>query len=152
MTLRYQTATATFIQLAVMTLLVVIGGIKDVASNCENSNECVTNSFLWIIIVFMLAGWYATLFAIGYFAQEKRNHKLARLLIAAELFTAFIALMLIKNPSSFYSGAAAIIALLLAAWTIILAWRLNKARGSRITTTTTRKKSSQRARRRLSDN
>ncbi len=148
MTLRYQTATATFIQLAVMTLLVIIGGIKDVASHCENSSECVTNSFLWIIIAFMLAGWYAVLFGIGYYAQEKRNYKFARLLIAGELFTAFIALMLFKNPSSFYSGMAALVSLLFAVWIIILAYRIYKARGSRITTAT---KSSKRPRRRLSD-
>src|SRR6188768_1323611 len=102
MKLQYQTATATFIQLAIMTLLVIIGGVKDVASNCENSSECVTNSFLWIIIIFMLALWYVALFAIGYLAQEKRNYKLARLLIFGELFTAFVALMLARHPSSFY--------------------------------------------------
>lgn len=148
MTLRYQTATATFIQLAVMTLLVIVGGIMDVAKNCENSSECVTNSFLWIIIAFLMAGWYAALFAIGYFAQENRSYKLARLLIAGELFTAFIALMLVKNPSSFYSGLAAIIALIFAVWIIILAWRLYKARGSRISTT---RGGSNRPRRRLSE-
>lgn len=146
MKLRYQTATATFIQLAVMTLLVVIGGIMDVAKNCENSSECVVNSFLWIIIAFILAGWYATLFAIGYFAQEKRNYKLARLLILGELFTAFVALMLVKNPSSFYSGLAAIVALIFAVWIIILAYRLYKARGSRIPTA---RSTSSRPRRRL---
>lgn len=149
MRLHYQTATATFIQLAVMTLLTMIGGIKDVASNCENAGECVTNSFLWIIIVFMLAGWYVALFAIGYFAQEKRSYKLARLLILGELFTAFIALMLFRNPSSFYGGAAALIAAILALWVTVLAYRLYKARGSRITTAS--KKSTQRPRRRLSE-
>lgn len=148
MTLRYQTATATFVQLAVMTLLVIIGGIMDVAKNCENSSECVVNSFLWIIIAFLLAGWYAVLFALGYFAQEKRSYKLARLLIAGELFTAFISLMLIKNPSSFYSGLGAIIALLFAVWVIILAWRIYRARGSRITAP---RSGATRPRRRLSE-
>jgi uncharacterized membrane protein YqjE len=148
MKLRYQTATATFIQMAVMTLLLIIGGIMDVTKNCENSSECVTNSFLWIIIAFLFGGWYATLFAIGYFAQEKRSYKLARLLIAGELFTAFIALMLVKNPSSFYSGLGAIIALLFAAWVILLAWRIYKARGSRISSSS--RSSSNRPRRRLS--
>lgn len=149
MKLRYQTATATFIQLAVMTLLVVLGGIMNLAKNCENSSECVVNSFLWIIIAFMMACWYAALFAIGYFAQENRSYKLARLLIAGELFTAFIALMLVRNPSSFYSGLGAIIALVFAVWIIILAYRLYKARGSRIPTTRT--SSANRPRRRLSE-
>lgn len=148
MKLQYQTATATFIQLAVMTLLIVIGGIKDVASNCENSMECVTNSFLWIIIIFILAGWYLTLFAIGYFAQERRSHRLARLLIAGELFTVFVALMLVKNPSSIYSGVSAGVALALGLWIILLAWRLNKARGGRITA---KKHAAGRPRRRLSE-
>lgn len=148
MTLRYQTATATFVQLAVMTLLVIVGGIMDVAKNCENSSECVVNSFLWIIIAFMLAGWYAVLFAIGYFAQEKRSYKLARLLIAGELFTAFISLMLIRNPSSHYSRFGALIALLLAVWVMVLAWRIYKARGSRITTA---RSGQSRPRRRLSE-
>lgn len=149
MKLHYQTATATFIQLAVMTLLVVIGGIMNLAKNCENSSECVTNSFLWIIIAFLIACWYGTLFALGYFAQENRSYKLARLLIAGELFTAFIALMFIKNPSSFYSGFGAIIALLLAVWVIILAWRIYKARGSRIPTST--RSNSRRPRKRLNE-
>lgn len=147
MKLRYHTAFATFIQLAVMTLLVIFGGILDVAKNCENSSECVVNSFLWIIIAFLMAGWYAALFALGYFAQENRNHKLAGLLIAGELFTAFVALMLVKNPSSFYSGMGAIIALVFAVWVIILAWRIYKARGSRISTT---RSGANRPRRRLS--
>lgn len=149
MTLRYQTATATFIQLAVMTLLVIVGGIMDVVKNCESSAECVTNSFLWIIIAFMLACWYTALFAIGYFAQEKRSYKLARLLIAGELFTAFVALMLVKNPSSTYSRIGALVALCFAVWTIVLAYRIYKARGSRITTPSS--KSSKRPRRRLSE-
>lgn len=148
MTLRYQTATVTFIQLAIMTLLVVVGGIMDVIKNCENSTECVTNSFLWIIIAFMLACWYAALFAIGYFTQEKRSYKLARLLIAGELFTAFVALMLAKNPSSTYSRVGALVALFFAVWTIVLAWRIYKARGSRITTPPSKSK---RSRRRLSE-
>lgn len=149
MKLRYHTAFATFIQLAVITLLVIIGGIMDVAKNCENSSECVVNSFLWIIIAFLLAGWYAALFALGYFAQENRSYKLARLLIGGELFTAFIALMLIKNPSSFYSGMGAIIALIFAVWIVVLAWRIYKARGSRISTT--RSGGTNRPRRRLSE-
>ncbi len=133
--MRYHTATATFIQLAVMTLITTIGGVLDVAKNCENSSECVTNSFLWIIIVFMLAGWYSALFAIGYFTQEKRSYKLARLLILGELFTAFVAFMLARNPSSTYSRIGSLIALFFAAWVTILAYRIYKARGRRITTT-----------------
>ena len=134
MTLRHQTSAATFTQLAVMTLLVIIGGVKDVASNCENASECVTNSFLWIIIIFMLAGWYVALFALGYFAQEKRSYKLARVLIAGELFTAFVALMFVRHPSSFYGGFSAFVALIFALATTVFAYRIYKARGSRITT------------------
>jgi uncharacterized membrane protein len=150
MSIQYQTSTATFVQLAVMTLLVILGGVTDVAKNCENAGECLTNSFLWIVIAFMLACWYAMLFAIGYFAQEKRSYKLARVLILGELFTAFVALMFLRTPSSLLGAVTSGAALLLAVWTIILAYRLHKARGSRITKAS-KKTSSQRPRRRLSD-
>ncbi len=148
--MRYQTSTATFVQLAVMTLLVIMGGIADVAKNCENASECLTNSFLWIVIAFMIACWYAVLFAIGYFAQEKRSYKLARILILGELFTAFVALMFLRTPSSLLGVITSGAAIVLALWAIVLAYRIYKARGSRITTSTKRT-SGQRARRRLSD-
>lgn len=147
--IRYHTALATFIQLAVMTLLVIIGGIMDVAKNCENSNECVTNSFLWIIIAFMLAVWYFGLFGLGYLAQEKRSRRLTKILIAGELFTALVALMFLKNPSSLYSGIGAGLALLFAVWIIFLAYRIHQAKGGRITTT--KQSGSNRPRRRLSN-
>lgn len=150
MSIRYQTSTATFVQLAVMTLLVIMGGIADVAKNCENAAECLTNSFLWIVIAFIIACWYAVLFAIGYFAQEKRSYKLARILILGELFTAFVALMFLRTPSSLLGVITSGAAIVLAAWTIVLAWRIYKARGSRITTPAKRT-SGQRPRRRLSD-
>lgn len=149
MLLRFHTALATFIQLAVMTLLVIFGGIMDVAKNCENSNECVTNSFLWIVIAFMLALWYFGLFGLGYLAQEKRSRRLAKFLIAGELFTAFVALMFLKNPSGLYSGIGAGVAVLFAVWIMILAYRIHKAKGGRITTT--KQPSGTRPRRRLSE-
>lgn len=149
MVMRYHTSLATFIQLAVMTLMVIVGGIIDVAKNCENSNECVTNSFLWIIIAFMLALWYFGLFGLGYLAQEKRSRRLTKLLIAAESFTAFVALMFLKNPSSVYSGIGAAVALFFALWIIFLAYRIHKAKGGRITTT--KHSGSTRPRRRLSE-
>lgn len=148
MLLRTHTSLATFIQLAVMTLLVVVGGLMDVIKNCESSNECVTNSFLWIIIAFMLAIWYFGLFGLGYLTHEKRSRRLAKFLIAGELFTFFVALMFMKNPSSTYSAVGAGVALFFAAWIILLAWRVYKAKGGRITNT---KATNTRPRRRLSD-
>lgn len=136
MKLQYQTGTATFIQLAVMTLLITIGGVRDVAKNCDTSTECVANSFIWLVIAFFIAGWFAALFALGWFAQDKRSYKFARILITAELFTAFISFMLLRNPSSTYSTVGAAISLALALWVCLLGWRIYRIRDQRVTART----------------
>jgi hypothetical protein len=134
MTIRYETAITTFAQLAVATLFVMLGGVFDTVKHCTEASDCVANSFLWLIIVFMVAIWFIMLCSLGYLAQEKRSYKLARLLIAGELFTAFITFMLFSHPSSPISAIGALTVFGLSVWTIILAWRIYKARGSRIVT------------------
>lgn len=130
--LRYETAIPTFVQLAVATFFVILGGVADTVENCDSASDCVANSFLWLVIAFMVGGWFIAMSALGYLAQTKRNYKLARLLIAGELFTAFITFMLLKNPSSPLSFIGSAIIFVLAIWTIVLAWRLYQARGARI--------------------
>lgn len=134
---RSQTGTATFIQLAVVTFFVVIAGVTDLFKNCEVGTECVANSFLWIVIIFMVALWFFILSGLGYAVQMKRSRRLAKLLILGELFTAFLAFMIFSHPSGPLSFIGGLVTFLLALATALMAFRIHQAKGGRVTTTPT---------------
>jgi len=144
---RSQTGTATFIQLAVVTFFVVIAGVTDLFKNCEVGTECVANSFLWIVIVFMVALWFFILSGLGYAVQMKRSRRLAKLLIAAELFTAFMAFMIFTHPSGPLAFIGGLITCLIALATALMAFRVHQAKGGRVVNTPTGRQ--RRARRRV---
>lgn len=134
---RSQTGVSTFIQLAVVTFFVVIAGITDLFKNCEVGTECVANSFLWIVIIVMVAVWFFILSSLGYAVQMKRSRRLAKLLIAGELFTAFLAFMIFSHPSGPLSLVGGFVTFLIALATAFMAFRVHQARGGRVTTTST---------------
>lgn len=132
MKLRYETAVTTFAQLAVVSLFIIIGGVVDTIKACDEASSCVASSFVWMAILLFMAGWFIALTALGYFAQTKRSARLAKLLIIAELGVAAICFKLVTTPSSWIGAMGAGITLALALWTIVLAYRLTKAKGGRI--------------------
>ena len=131
-TLRYQTGTASLIQLAVVVFLVVINNLVTLVGACSNSNECAMTALFSMIFIVMTAIWFFVLSAIGYAAQERRSRKLAFLLIAGQLATIGIAYGFLKHPANWFGGLSAFVVLVVAVWIIVLAWRLAQARGGRV--------------------
>jgi FtsH-binding integral membrane protein len=137
MTLRYETSITTFIQLVITSLFIIVGGVIETGKECQNgASSCVVSSFLWMVILLFVGGFFVCLTALGYFAQTKRSSRLAKLLIVAELGVALACLMLIRTPSSVLGGIGSFLIFLLSLWTVVLAYRLTKAKGARIVATT----------------
>lgn len=131
-TLRYQTGTASFIQLAVVVLLVVVNNLFTLVDSCKSGGECAVTALFSMIFIFMTALWFFVLSAIGYAAEERRSRNLAYMLILGQLATMGIAYGFFKHPANWFGMLSALIVILLAAWVIMLAWRLSKAKGGRI--------------------
>lgn len=133
MKLRYETAITTFIQLALIALLIIIGGVIETIKECQDgASSCVASSFLWLVMLIFGSGFFVCLSALGYFAQAKRSRRLAILLILAELGIAAISFKFLTNPSSVLSGLGSFAMLGLSLWTVVLAYRLTRAKGGRI--------------------
>jgi hypothetical protein len=130
--LRYQTGTATLIQLIVMLLLNFTTGIQSIVSACTEHTGCVSNMVVTIMFVIVLAGWLIFLSALGYTAQEKRSRNVARGLIAAESLVAIVTFFNIRHYPNVLGLITSLVDFALAVWVITLAYRLNKAAGGRI--------------------
>lgn len=136
MTLRYETGITTFLQLALTALFVVIGGVSDMIKSCrDGASSCVTSSFLWLVILLFVIGFFMSLTALGYFAQTKRSSRLAKLLLVVELGIAAVSYKLLTASSSVLSTIGAFVILVLSLTTVWLAWRIIRAKGRRIVAT-----------------
>jgi uncharacterized BrkB/YihY/UPF0761 family membrane protein len=136
-TLRYETGITTFLQLALAALFVVVGGVSDMIKSCQDgASSCVTSSFLWMVILLFVIGFFMSLTALGYFAQTKRSSRLAKLLLITELGIAAISYKLLTASSSILSTVGVFIILCLALTTVWLAWRIIRAKGRRIVAST----------------
>lgn len=145
MKLHYQTGTATFIQLAVVLFLIVLNNVIAYVQDCfVQDTGCVATAFVSMVMIVFAGIWLLILSILGYAAQERRNKRIAYTLIGLEAFTLLIALMLARLPGNWFAGLSAVIAALIAAWVMLLAFRISRAKGGRIV-------QRQRPRRRLND-
>ena len=134
MKLTYQTGIVTMIQFIVLSFLGIANGANSVVTTCRHDGtDCVSNLIVSIIFFLLTAIWFGAIWVLGAMAQESRNKKLALLLIAAEGFIALIASFNAKHHTDALGLGTSLIDLILAAWVIILAWRLMRAEGKRIT-------------------
>jgi hypothetical protein len=138
--LRYETGTATLVQFLIIMLLGFIGGIAGIISQCRSSDvaSCVQDSVVSLAYILILAGWFGFIAMLGYAAQDQRSHRLAKVLMAAEGLVLLISLFNAKHYPNALGLVTSLIDAALAAWVIILAFRLNRAKGGRITATATR--------------
>jgi len=70
---------------------------------------------------------------VGYAAQDRRSRRIAQLLIGLEGLTGLVALFDAKHFPTVLGLITSLIDLCFAAWVILLAWRLMRAKGGRIT-------------------
>lgn len=148
MKLRYETGVAAMAQFLVMVLLNFVNAVSSSVSTCREANttyDCVSGIGIDVLYVILIAGWFGFIWVLAYAAQDRRNRRLALLLIGAELMVLAISLF---NAKHFPNALGLVISLVDAAfavWIIWLAFRLMMAKGGRIT------KHSARPRRRVAD-
>lgn len=135
--LTYETGPATFIQFAVLGILNIATGVQSVVLTCQKDNsDCLGNLLVSFIFYLLVLGWFGAVTALGFFAQHRRDKKLAWLLIFAELAIAGVAFLNIKLNLRYHIGWLTLITsitdLILAIWIITLAYRLSKASGGRV--------------------
>lgn len=138
MRLNHQTGISTFIQFLVLSFLALGSQIFSAVDTChKDSLNCVSNLITSIIFYILVAIVFGGIWLIGYAAQEMRNKWLARLLICIEGLIALVALFSIKlsleqQPKNILTVLAGFSILVIAVWTITLAWQLLRSQGKRI--------------------
>lgn len=85
-----------------------------------------------IVFIIMAALWFLGIAAVGYAAEERRNRNFALLLIALELATAGVAFGFVTHPGNSFGLISALLIVAGALWICLMAWRLAKARGGRV--------------------
>lgn len=131
--LRYETGTATLVQLIVMLLLNFANAITTIITTCVHHDQCVENTVVTALYIIAMAVWLVFLTILGFAAQDRRSVFIARILLMAEALVAIVALFDIRHSPNALGFITSLVDFALAAWVIIPAYRLQKARGGRIT-------------------
>jgi drug/metabolite transporter (DMT)-like permease len=132
--LTYQTAVATLIQFITLSFLGIANALNSIVTTCRHDgHDCVSNLIVSIIFFILTALWFGAVWILGTLAQERRSKRLALLLIGAEGIIAMIAYFNARHHTDAIGLATSLIDLALALWIIILAFRLVRAKGERIT-------------------
>lgn len=133
MRLVYRTAKATFIQFVCLSLLAIVNTLDSIVTTCSSGgHNCVSNMVSSTLFFLVLVGFFAVLWVLGFNAQDRRSWRLALLLIAVEGGVILVESFNALHHTSLLSLLTSIIDIGFAVWVIILAWRLSRAKGSRI--------------------
>jgi hypothetical protein len=141
MKLRYETGVATMIQFIVIGMLNLLSMFYLSVDGCVEGDDCVTNAFLNIVVFVMIGIGLMFIATLGYAAQHKRSKRLSQLLIAVEGFVALVSLFSFQHYQNNFSRIISAISLGLALWVSILAFRLMRSGGGRISRRTRRRPS-----------
>ncbi len=142
MKLRYETGVAAMTQFLAVIFLNFIGAIVssiDVCTGATNAYDCVSGIGIDLLYVIILAFWFGFLWVLAYAAQDRRDHRLATILMAAEFMVLVVALFNAKHFPNIIGLITSLTNAALAVWVIYLAFRLTRAKGGRITARTTRR-------------
>ena len=134
MRLVYRTAIATLVQFAAMVLLGFANGVHSVVITCrDDSPNCTSNLLVSLIFFLLSCAWFGAIWVLGSMAQETRRKRLAQLLILLEIGVAMIALFNARhNSKDKLSLFTSLVDLGLAAWVIVLAFKLSRSGTGRI--------------------
>lgn len=135
MKLKYETGIATLIQFVTLSLLNVANGLDSIVTTChEQKNDCFTSALLSMAFYVLAAGFFGCVWILGYFAQERRSKRLAQLLIFIELMISAVAFFNVHHHNNVLNLITSLVDLALAAWVILLAFRLMRSDGGRVVT------------------
>jgi hypothetical protein len=133
MKLKYETGIATLIQFLTLEILAIPIVFIEIYSACHGQGtQCSTNVFLSPVVFLLKAVLYGLLALLGYWAQQRRNHRLAWLLILGEFCLIPFSLFNLMHDTDYLTKATSILGLLFAIWIAVLAFRLARAKGGRI--------------------
>lgn len=133
MRLYYRTAIATFIQFVSLSLLGIANGLDSIVTTCSaRGSDCVSNVIVSLLFFILTVFWFASIWVLGYSAQERRSRRLAYALIAVEAAVIIVASFNAKHHTNLLSLLTSIVDISLAVWVIVLAFRLSRSRGGRI--------------------
>jgi len=145
MKIRYQTGTATIVQLVVMLLLNFATALQAIITSCVHHDSCVSGIVINFLFLIVLAVWLMLLAALGYMAENRRSRKFALVLLAGEALVAVVTFFNIRHFPNILGLITSIVDFSMAIWVIILAYRLRKS----ITSTVSLAPAGQRPRRRV---
>lgn len=129
---RYQVSIIAFVHFLAMCFLGIANGAYSIVTTCQQYNDCLSNALVSVVYWLLIAAWFGFLWILAYAAQEKRNKRLAQLLIACELLVAFIAYYNAKHHPDPIGLITSIVDIVFALWVALLAFRLMRAKGGRV--------------------
>lgn len=136
MKLRYETGIAAMTQFLVVLLLNFVGAIAASIGDCRDASttyDCVSGIGINLLYVILLAGWFGFVWILAYAAQDRRDHRLAMLLIGAEFMILVVSLFNAKHFPNVLGLITSLTDAALAVWVMWLAFQLTRAKGGRIT-------------------
>jgi hypothetical protein len=140
MKLRYETGIATMTQFLVMVLLNFVGAIVSSIGSCHEATStysCVSDVGINLLYVILLAVWFGFIWVLAYAAQDRRDHRLAVILIGAEIMILVVSLFNAKHYPNILGLLTSLADAAFAVWIIWLAYKLTRAKGGRITASAT---------------
>lgn len=134
MRLTYETAIATLIQFITLGFLNFANGVNSVVTTCRHdSNDCIENLLVSVIFFMLTTMWFGFVCLLGYLAQERRSKWFALALIGAELLIAMVAYHNATHHTDILGLTTSLVDLVFAGWIILLALRVARSKGKRIT-------------------
>lgn len=132
---RHQVGVATLIQLITMTVLNFLNGVTGSVQGCTNGDGCVGTITVNLLFFMLITFWFAILSVLGYAAQDRRGRGILKMLLGAEVLVALVALFDARHWPNILGLITSLVDAGLAIWIAVLAYRLLRAKGARVTAT-----------------
>lgn len=134
--LRYETGVVTLVQFLVLVLLNFIGAIVSSIGTCYDATttyDCVSGVGIDVLYVILIAAWFGFVTVLAYAAQDRRERRLAWLVMASEGMILLISLFNARHYPNILGLITSLADAGFAVFIIYLAFRLSRAKGGRIT-------------------
>lgn len=120
-------------QFAVVTIFGLLTQLGPAIGDCVKSRGDCTNEVMSSLLYVVLLGvWLIFVSVIGYAAQDRRNRRMAQLLIACEGFIGLISLFNARHFPSILGLISSLVNFGFAVLAIYLAWNIIRSGGGRI--------------------
>jgi hypothetical protein len=132
-------------QFLVMVLLNFVAAIVGGIGSCRDASstyDCVSGVGIELLYVILLAVWFGFVWVLAYAAQDRRDHRLAIILMGAEGMILAVSLFNAQHYPNILGLIISLADASFAVWVIWLAFKLTRAKGGRITTTPKRRRPS----------